>query len=191
MKKLFISLLVLLLIVGAFFGIKLILKNNVEAFYLDELYYEDNKLVDIDMKDLGELIDNKASFALFVYQPACETSAGLNKVINKFLDNNKVSFYKVAFSDFSSDKRGEFLEYFPSFVIYKDGEVVDYLESDNDDDINIYKNYDDFSQWFLMYVKVKDKNLLQLLHNYLDLLTFSYPYKQNHLCLNIYLLFLH
>ena len=33
------------------------------------------------------------------------------------------------------------IKYYPSFAIFKDGEIVDYLDANSEEDIEIYKKY--------------------------------------------------
>ena len=41
----------------------------------------------------------------------------------------------------------ERIKYAPSLFIYKDGEVIAYLDPSNDDDTVYYKEYDKLSAW--------------------------------------------
>lgn len=125
-------------------------KNKM--FSLDEKYYKEASLNEIQYKELNKLIDNKESFGVFIYQPLCETSSGFESVLNNFIKQYQMSFYKVAYSDIKNIDLGKKIKYYPSFIIYKEGEIVDYLEADKDEDTNIYKNIEDFKSWLSSYV---------------------------------------
>lgn len=131
-------------------------KKKENIIYLEDKYYEEKKIVEISYNELEELIKNKESFALFVYQSLCSTSADFEEVLNKFLDNNQVTFYKISFSSIKNEELGKYVKYYPSFVIFNKGEVVDYLEADKDTDINYYTSSNKFKKWFTKYVYLRD-----------------------------------
>jgi len=139
-----------------------------KTFYLEDKYYEKSSFVELDKEGLNELIDNKESFAVFVYQPLCEASVEFENVLTKFLEKYKIIIYKVSFSDIKDEDLGKTIKYYPSFAIYKDGKIVDYLESDKDEDIQKYKSLDNFKNWFTSSVKLKDLNEEKLEEDIVD-----------------------
>lgn len=127
-------------------------------FYLEDKYYESSKITEINYDELNTLIDNKESFAVFIYQPMCVNSANFESILLEFLKKNKVSIKKIAFSTIKDTEIGDYIKYYPSFIIYNKGEVVDYLEADKDEDILRYTEVDEFTKWFTSYVKIKENN---------------------------------
>ncbi len=139
----------------------LILKyvNKDELILLDEIHYnsydQNNSFLEIDSNELNDLIKNKKNFAVFIYQPMCITSSDFEKVLNEFTDEYKISLYKIAFSNLKeTDLRN--IEYYPSFAIFKNGKVVDYLKADSDDDIKYYQSLSGFKEWIMSYVEIKE-----------------------------------
>ena len=51
----------------------------------------------------------------------------------------------------------KYIKYYPSFVIFKDGKIIDYLEADNDEDIDIYNSEEAFKTWLSTYIKLPSK----------------------------------
>ena len=49
----------------------LIVNKNKKPFYLDSNYYGTDSIKEIRIDELNRLIDNKKSFAIFIYQPKC------------------------------------------------------------------------------------------------------------------------
>lgn len=129
-----------------------------KKFSLENKYYESSEIIEIDTEKFNELKDNKESFAVFIYQPLCSTSYNLNKILNSFLEEYKITIYKMSFTDMLKTDLEETIKYYPSFVIYKNGKLVDYLDAGSDEDTEKYKNKDEFYNWFTSYVKLKDKN---------------------------------
>lgn len=147
MKKILCILIVLLLLTGC---------NEETPFYLEGEYYGSSKFIDLDENTLNSLIEDKKSFALFIYQPLCTTSSGLEKILTDYAKTNQISFYKMSFSDMKETVLGDTVKYYPSLVIYHNGEIADYLDANSDEDTSYFKNADDFDTWFQSYVRLKE-----------------------------------
>lgn len=152
MKK---KVLLIILIVLSFL-VTIILKQNNKPFYLEDSYYGINNVTEINVDELNELINNKKSFAVFVYQPMCINSCDFEKVLDEFLEEEKISIYKIAFSDIRDTEIGKSVKFYPSFIIYNNGNMIDFLESNKDEDVNYYTSKEGFKKWFTKYVKLKN-----------------------------------
>ena len=150
-KKLLLVISVLILLSIIIFITFKVLNRN---FYLDDKYYGNNEIYEIGIEEFNNLISNKESFGIFVYQPACTTSAEFEQVLYDFFKQNNMSIYKIKFSDIY--EHTDFLKFYPSFIIYKNGKMVDFLEADKDKDLKYYKSVDGFSEWFTKYVILKN-----------------------------------
>lgn len=131
--------------------------QKVEPFLLIDKYYGKKNITEIDYQNLRNLIKNKENFAIFVYQPMCITSSDFEEVLNQFLEENPLNIYKIPFSSIKDTDIGEKIKYYPSFIIYKDGKIVDYLEANKDEDVKYYSSKDGFKDWFTRYVRLKDE----------------------------------
>jgi len=148
MKKIIILLFFVCLILGG-------CTKDENKFSLDEKYYENNEYINLDKDSLDTLIENKESFAVFIYQPLCTASYEFNKVLTEFSNIYQVSFYKIAFSDIKDTPISNYVKYYPSLIIYNKGKVVDYLDADNDKHTEYYKSVEDFAKWFSKYVNIE------------------------------------
>lgn len=128
-----------------------------KIFSLEEKYYTEASLIEIDNQKLQQLINDKESFAVFVYQPLCENSTFFENIINDFISSHNMSFYKIAFSSIKDTSLGKTIKYYPSFIIYEDGEIIDYLEADNNEDTIRYKDKNEFKNWLSSYIKINDQ----------------------------------
>ena len=153
-KKIKVCLLIIIVIVGIIIIIErdLIFKTSNVLFYLEDKYYNEEVSIEISNLELENKIKNKESFALFIHQPACSKSYEFNKIQSLYQQNNNISFNKILFEDLQKTKLGKKIKYFPSFAIFNNGELVDFLDAESNDDILKYKEYDEFSNWFNSYV---------------------------------------
>lgn len=132
--------------------------NKQDTFSLDKEYYQNNSFNELDKNTFDDLINNKKSFAIFIYQPLCTTSYEFNKILTEFANQYQISFYKMSFSDMKETELKEYIKYYPSLVIYHEGEIVDYLDANSDSDSEYYKSVDGFKKWFSNYVSIQKKN---------------------------------
>lgn len=153
-KKIKVCLLIIIVIVGIIIIIErdLIFKTSNVIFYLEDKYYNEEVSIEISNLELENKIKNKESFALFIHQPACSKSYEFNKIQSLYQQNNNISFNKILFEDLQKTKLSKEIKYFPSFAIFNNGELVDFLDAESNDDILKYKEYDEFSNWFNSYV---------------------------------------
>lgn len=138
-----------------FIIILVLIFKNQKPFYLENKYYKDTSLEEINIKKLNNLINKKESFGLFVYQSMCFSSDDFESVLKKFQKDYQVGFYKISFSNISKTTLKKYIKYYPSFIIFKKGKVIDYLEADKDQDVESYTSKKGFAKWFLQYVKLQ------------------------------------
>ncbi len=153
MKKIISAGLVLVFIIAI--AITSILKKEVKPFYLEEDYYKESEMIDLSIEDLEKLRDEKKSFIVFVHQAGCSNSANFNDVLEEFLEDNNVLIYKVAFSNLKDTDLGEKIKYYPSFMIFKEGELIDFLKANKDEDMKYYESKEEFKNWLTKYVILK------------------------------------
>ena len=143
MKKIIVLILVSLLLVGCNGKIK-----------LEDKYYKRSEFIDIDYLGVDDLIKSKENFVVFIYQPMCTMSSEFEKLLDEYMDIRKISIYKMSFTDMKKTSLKDTVKFYPSFIIFKDGEVVDFLDADSDEDTNKYKILKAFKEWFEGYVEI-------------------------------------
>lgn len=126
------------------------------AFRLDDQYYGSASIEPVSVSTLQQLVDQKSSFAVFVSQPSCRASAELENILQSFTEQHQIHFYEIAFSDLKSLSFAEEVRFYPSFLIFKNGQLVDFLEADNDEDAAAYTSVDGFETWFTKNVILRE-----------------------------------
>lgn len=162
-KKWLIISIVALIIVVATIVVFLIFQNQSKIFSLESKYYNTGEKIEINISELEELISDKESFVVFVSQDMCLASSNFEVVINDFLEEYPITIYEINYSELKESDLGDFLEHYPSFVIYKNGKMVDFLDANADEDTDYYKTKEGFKNWFTQYVNLdnisKNQNL--------------------------------
>ena len=126
-------------------------------FLLEDKYYSSSSYNELDINTFNNLIEEKETFAIFIYQPLCSASYEFNKVLTEFAKKYQINFYKMSFSDMKKTEMGEKVKYYPSLVIYHNGKIVDYLDANSDEDSDYYKSVDSFKEWFSDYIILKEE----------------------------------
>jgi len=154
--KIIITIVIILILIVVIIERNFIQKTSDFMFYLEEKYYGNSVFNEIESNDLSKLINDKESFAIFIHQPFCSTSYEFNKILTKFAEENKISFYKMSFDEMKKTVMYENIKYYPSFAIYNNGKLIDFLEADSDEDLIRYKDMEEFKNWFNSYIQMKD-----------------------------------
>lgn len=120
---------------------------------------EKSKFIRLDSVDeLNRLQDNGESFPLFVYLSGCPTCASFFPIVEQYSIDNNVQMYAIDLHKIweSNNSVTERIKYAPSLFIYKDGDVVAYLNPGSDDDYNYYKDIDELSKWIASNIDISD-----------------------------------
>lgn len=126
--------------------------GSKEKFYLEDNYYEDNKIIEISNDDLKKMEEDKKDFVLFVFLPGCSSCAEFKTVLEDFLNNNNISINSISILDSEGTSVEKKVKFAPSFLVYKDGKVIDYLDSNSNEDTPYFKDANNFKKWLENYV---------------------------------------
>jgi hypothetical protein len=130
-------------------------EEKIDPFELKEEYYKESKMDDLDLDSLNKLIEDKESFGVFVYLPGCTSCAAFSEVLTDFQKDNTISFYKTQIKYAKETEIGKKIEYAPSFVVFKEGKVVAYLDAASDEDKPYYDTVENFKEWLTKYIILK------------------------------------
>ena len=125
---------------------------DTEPFMFEDKYYDVGNITEITVDEFGNLLDSKESFGLFIYQDFCAASASFEDVLIDYIDEYDVSFYKLSYNDMKETKLKSKIKFYPSFVIYKEGELISFLDADSGNDADYYKSVSGFNDWLTRYV---------------------------------------
>ena len=126
------------------------------TFSLEEKYYGNSKITEIDNNEFDKLLKNKESFVVFIYETSCITSNEFSKILTEFSNKNKISLYKMSFADMKNTELNNKIRFYPSLALFNKGILVDYLDADADEDKEYYKSVDELEKWLFNYVNKKN-----------------------------------
>ncbi len=124
-------------------------------FYLNEEYYNDSRLVDIDNLELISMLDTNKSFILFTYNPYCNFKVSCESIVEEFSKDNNIAVFKIPFEEFKKTKLYKTVKYAPSIILINDGKIVSYLDPNKDEDSIKYQDKNALNNYIEMYIDMK------------------------------------
>jgi len=110
----------------------------------------------IEPEEYNELVAKKDSFVIFIDQGGCRTASTLRDIVSEYMDEHKVIFAKMSFSDMKETNLSENIKYYPSVAVISRGELAAFLHADSDDDADSFSDYEEFSRWIEQYLLVEN-----------------------------------
>ena len=147
MKRIILLVLVILSMTGC-------TKEN-SKFYLNDEYYNAGKLVDIDSKELTNMLKSNDSFILFTYNPYCNFKVSCENVVENFSKNNNITIFKIPFEEFKNTKLYNTIKYAPSIILINKGKIETYLDPNKDEDSIKYQEEKSLKDYIEMYIDTK------------------------------------
>ncbi|CDB28498.1 putative uncharacterized protein [Firmicutes bacterium CAG:582] len=147
MKRIILLVLVILSMTGC-------TKEN-SKFYLNDEYYNAGKLVDIDSKELTNILKSNDSFILFTFNPYCNFKVSCENVVENFSKNNNITIFKIPFEEFKSTKLYNTIKYAPSIILINKGKIETYLDPNKDEDSIKYQEEKALKDYIEMYIDTK------------------------------------
>ena len=123
---------------------------------LDSEYLNGFEVKTLLKDDFDALVSEQKSFIILSYLPGC--TAKILSFASKFAEAKQITIYYMDFSDLKSTSLHEKVKYSPSVVIVSKGQILDFLKSDSNDDVEKYNDYDAFSAWLQGKIDFSAKN---------------------------------
>ena len=142
--------LAILSIGGIIFGINYL---NNKPFRLEEKYYDNMAIIDIDHKRYEELVDKKESFILYLTLEGCNTCTAFKPKALDFIIKNKLTVYRIEYKEFTQTNLKDDVKYAPSMIIMKKGKLKAFLDAQSNDDYKYYQDADTLKTWFEKYIE--------------------------------------
>ncbi len=149
MKKVLIIIPIILLISALVLGLILI---NDQPFYLEDDYYQTLRIDDIFNDKLNMYIATHKSFPLVIYDSS-ENSHKFLEIIKSFQEEYQIAFNKIDANYLNNTELDGKITSFPAVVIYKEGNLKNYITYDKDQDLF---TKEEFKKWFTKYINLRD-----------------------------------
>lgn len=155
-RKWILGLAVALLAVGGVVGVVIWQQSRDDGdnvvverpkFRLSEEYYGQGELKEISAEKFSELITERQSFVVVAKMTICPAEFPITDVAKRLAHEQGVTILALTETQFRETELAEKIKYLPSAAIYHDGELVDFLDAESDEDLKFYQNVEGLSEW--------------------------------------------
>ena len=118
---------------------------------------KDTGLITIDVPTLEEMIAKKETFAVSVFLPGCSSCAMFKPIVEEVEASKQIEIVELSLAEAKEKNTiiGQYVSYTPSLVIFKEGELVAYLNANSYDDYPYYSSAEKLSERMSQYVNIK------------------------------------
>lgn len=110
----------------------------------------------ITTNDLKTMAEEKKSFMLFVSQPECQAAEKLRGILQELIKEYPIQIFEVSFSELRESGLASEVRFYPSLVVYRQGQVADFLDANDSADTEAYNSLAGLKDW-LTNVVILDK----------------------------------
>ncbi len=110
----------------------------------------------ITTDDLKTMAGEKKSFMLFVSQPECQAAEKLRGILQELIKEYPIQIFEVSFSERRESGLASEVRFYPSLVVYRQGQVADFLDANDSADTEAYNSLAGLKDW-LTNVVILDK----------------------------------
>lgn len=110
----------------------------------------------ITTDDLKTMAGEKKSFMLFVSQPECQAAEKLRGILQELIKEYPIQIFEVSFSELRESGLASEVRFYPSLVVYRQGQVADFLDANGSADTEAYNSLAGLKDW-LTNVVILDK----------------------------------
>lgn len=109
----------------------------------------------IDIDNIDELLNNKETFVLSIYLPACSSCVAFKPIVNEFSESKQVPVYQISLENIKDKEIFKDLKYTPSIAIFKEGELLSFLKANSKEDESYYENVKNLSTYISKYLNTE------------------------------------
>ena len=77
----------------------------------------------------------------------CPAEFPITDVARRLSNENGMTIYGLTEEEFQKTELAKVVKYLPSAALYRDGELVDYLDAEDDEDMEYYKSVEGLKEW--------------------------------------------
>lgn len=118
-----------------------------ETFEFSSEVYEKGEFREITADEFEQMIALKKSFLVVLHMTVCPAEFPITDVARRLANENGMTIYGLTEEEFRKTELAEEVKYLPSAALYRDGELVDYLDAEDDGDMEYYKSVEGLKEW--------------------------------------------
>ena len=104
-------------------------------------------LVEITAEEFQQMVRAKKSFVAIAHMTICSAEYPLTTVAKQLAREENMKIYALPEEEFKKTGLAAEIKYLPTAVIYKNGELVKYLDAGADEDMKYYQSKEGLAEW--------------------------------------------
>ncbi len=106
-----------------------------------------------NINTLHTMIEDKETFLLLIYLNGCTSCAAFKPIVEELANTKQVDIYEISLENVKDDYPE--IKYTPAFMVFKDGELLAYLDANKNEDSMYYENVYNLSSWIKQYLDIE------------------------------------
>lgn len=156
MKKLILGVVAVLAIAGVAGGVlwlatqgddEPVVSEVTEKFYLSDEIGAQGEVKEITAQEYDELVAARKSFVVVLHMVVCPAEFPVTNSAKELAHNEKMVVYSMVEKEFAQTELAQKIKYLPSVAIIHEGELVDFLDAEADEDLSYYKTAAGLKEW--------------------------------------------
>lgn len=124
---------------------------GVGVVRMDEGLYGDGGLIELSGEEYNELVRDERSFVVVVRMEVCPAGFPVTDTVKVLANQKDIKIYSLKDVEYKKTNLVEMIKYLPTVVIVRDGEVVDFLDAEDDEDLGRYRGAGELGEWVEQY----------------------------------------
>ena len=134
-------------IAGLIVGLIIFMMVRPWPVKLADEYYGESEMMTLTKDEYEKLLAEGKSFVVMVDNAGCTTTERMRGMMAEFPGEMQFKYYQMMWPEAMESSLHEYVKYFPSVVVVKDGKVAYYLRADADEDAIYYNSGDELEKW--------------------------------------------
>ncbi len=126
--------------------------GGFDKFELSSEVYNAGEFHEISAEKFGQMMERKKSFIVVMHMTVCPAEFPITEVAKKFAREDGMMIYGLKEDEYKKTILADEVKYLPSAAIIHEGEVVDFLDAEDDGDVKFYQSVGGFREWVEGYV---------------------------------------
>lgn len=124
-----------------------------EKFELDSEFYATWNFREITADEF-ESLENQ-NYVLFTFNNFCALAIPCEDIFKDFMDKYKIDFISMKFDEFKNISLHQTVRYAPSVILVHNWKILDFLDSEKDEDLQKFQDVEVFEQRIKQYIIVE------------------------------------
>lgn len=104
-------------------------------------------LTEITAEEFQRMVKAKKNFVVVAHMTICPAEYPLTTVAKELAREENMTIYALTEEEFKKTELAEKIKYLPTAVIYKNGEMVKYLDAEDNNDMKYYQSKEGLMEW--------------------------------------------